>query len=354
MSIHTDELRTQKLEALITPRELAAATPLTHELGQHILQARQEIEAILSGDDPRLLVIIGPCSFHDPQAALRYAEQLAPLRAQYADSLCIVMRTYFEKPRTIVGWKGLINDPRLDGSFDVNEGLKLARKLLVDINETGMPTATEFLDMVTGQYISDLITWGAIGARTTESQVHREMASALSCPVGFKNGTDGNTRIAIDAVRAARHSHIFYSPDKDGKMTIYRTAGNPYGHVILRGGHRPNYDTASIDEACEALAQVGLPERLVVDFSHGNSMKDHRRQLLVAQDICDQLRRGRTGIAGIMAESFLVEGRQDVENGCAATFGQSITDACLSWSDTETLLAMLAEAAQVRLDKQKA
>jgi 3-deoxy-7-phosphoheptulonate synthase len=264
------------------------------------------------------------------------------------------MRTYFEKPRTIVGWKGLINDPRLDGSFDVNEGLKLARKLLVDINEIGMPTATEFLDMVTGQYISDLITWGAIGARTTESQVHREMASALSCPVGFKNGTDGNTRIAIDAVRAARHSHIFYSPDKDGKMTIYRTAGNPFGHVILRGGHRPNYDTASVDEACEALADVGLPERLVVDFSHGNSMKDHRRQLLVAQDICDQLRRGRTGIAGIMAESFLVEGRQDVENGCAATFGQSITDACLSWSDTETLLAMLAEAAQVRLHKLQA
>ena len=245
------------------------------------------------------------------------------------------------KPRTIVGWKGLINDPRLDGSFDVNEGLKLARKLLVDINETGMPTATEFLDMVTGQYISDHHL-GRHRARTTESQVHREMASALSCPVGFKNGTDGNTRIAIDAVRAARHSHIFYSPDKDGKMTIYRTAGNPYGHVIPRGGHRPNYDTASIDEACEALAQVGLPERLVVDFSHGNSMKDHRRQLLVAQDICDQLRRGRTGIAGIMAESFLVEGRRDVENGCAATFGQSITDACLSWSDTETLLAMLA------------
>ena len=190
--------------------------------------------------------------------------------------------------------------------------------------------------------------------RAKPDRQHREMASALSCPVGFKNGTDGNTRIAIDAVRAARHSHIFYSPDKDGKMTIYRTAGNPYGHVILRGGHRPNYDTASIDEACEALAQVGLPERLVVDFSHGNSMKDHRRQLLVAQDICDQLRRGRTGIAGIMAESFLVEGRQDVENGCAVTFGQSITDACLSWADTETLLAMLAEAAQVRLDKQKA
>ncbi|PPA31223.1 3-deoxy-7-phosphoheptulonate synthase [Aeromonas jandaei] len=353
MSIHTDELRTRRLESLITPSELAHAFPITDTVAQNLLDARREVEAILAGEEQRLLVIVGPCSIHDPAAAREYAQRLNALREQYKESLCIVMRTYFEKPRTIVGWKGLINDPRLDGSFDVNEGLKLARKLLVDINELGMPTATEFLDMVTGQYIADLITWGAIGARTTESQVHREMASALSCPVGFKNGTDGNTRIAIDAVRAARHSHIFYSPDKDGKMTIYRTAGNPFGHVILRGGHRPNYDTASIDEACEALADVGLPERLVVDFSHGNSMKDHRRQLLVAQDICDQLRRGRTGIAGIMAESFLVEGRQDVENGCAATFGQSITDACLSWSDTETLLTMLAEAAQVRLNKAK-
>ena len=329
MSIHTDELRTRPLESLITPSELAHAFPINDRIAQNLLDARRDVEAILAGEDQRLLVIVGPCSIHDPAAAHEYALRLNALREQYKGSLCIVMRTYFEKPRTIVGWKG-------------------------HINETGMPTATEFLDMVTGQYISDLITWGAIGARTTESQVHREMASALSCPVGFKNGTDGNTRIAIDAVRAARHSHIFYSPDKDGKMTIYRTAGNPYGHVILRGGHRPNYDTASVDEACEALGDVGLPQRLVVDFSHGNSMKDHRRQLLVAQDICDQLRRGRTGIAGIMAESFLVEGRQDVENGCAATFGQSITDACLSWADTETLLAMLAEAAQVRLDKHKA
>ena len=354
MSIFTDELRTQRLCALITPKELAEVTPLTPDLAQQILTAREEIEAILAGRDQRLLVIVGPCSLHDPQAAVDYARRLAALRTQYRDDLCIVMRAYFEKPRTIVGWKGLINDPHLDGSFNVNEGLQLARKLLIEINNLGLPTATEFLDMVTGQYIADLISWGAIGARTTESQVHREMASALSCPVGFKNGTDGNTRIAIDAVRAARHSHIFYSPDKDGKMTIYRTAGNPFGHVILRGGHRPNYDTASVDEACEALADVGLPERLVVDFSHGNSMKDHRRQLLVAQDICDQLRRGRTGIAGIMAESFLVEGRQDVENGCAATFGPSITDACLSWSDTETLLAMLAEAALVRLAKRQA
>jgi 3-deoxy-7-phosphoheptulonate synthase len=352
MSIHTDELRTQKLEALITPRELASSTPLTAPLAQHILLARQEIEAILAGTDPRLLVIIGPCSLHDPEAALAYARQLAPLRQQYADSLCIVMRAYFEKPRTIVGWKGLINDPDLNGSYNVNAGLSLARKLLHDINSLGVPTATEFLDMVTGQYIADLISWGAIGARTTESQVHREMASALSCPVGFKNGTDGNIRIAIDAVRAAAHSHIFNSPDKDGKMTIYRTSGNPFGHVILRGGRRPNYDTASVDTACADLGKAGLPERLVVDFSHGNSQKDHRRQLNVADDVCDQLRRGRTGIAGVMIESFLTEGRQDVVNGCAATFGQSITDACIGWEQTETVLAKLHSAAIERITHQ--
>ena len=351
MSILTDELRTQKLEALITPRELAANSPLTPELGRQILQARQEIEAILAGSDQRLLVIIGPCSLHDPEAALAYARQLAALRQHYADSLCIVMRAYFEKPRTIVGWKGLINDPYLDGTYNVNAGLTLARQLLHDINSLGVPTATEFLDMVTGQYIADLISWGAIGARTTESQVHREMASALSCPVGFKNGTDGNIRIAIDAVRAAAHSHIFNSPDKDGKMTIYRTSGNPFGHVILRGGRRPNYDTASVDAACADLAKAGLAERLVVDFSHGNSQKDHRRQLDVADDVCDQLRRGRTGIAGVMIESFLTEGRQDVVDGCAATFGQSITDACIGWAQTETILAKLDSAARERISR---
>ncbi len=351
MSILTDELRTQKLEALITPRELAANSPLTPELGRQILQARQEIEAILAGSDQRLLVIIGPCSLHDPEAALAYARQLAALRQHYADSLCIVMRAYFEKPRTIVGWKGLINDPYLDGTYNVNAGLTLARQLLHDINSLGVPTATEFLDMVTGQYIADLISWGAIGARTTESQVHREMASALSCPVGFKNGTDGNIRIAIDAVRAAAHSHIFNSPDKDGKMTIYRTSGNPFGHVILRGGRRPNYDTASVDTACVDLAKAGLVERLVVDFSHGNSQKDHRRQLDVADDVCDQLRRGRTGIAGVMIESFLTEGRQDVVDGCAATFGQSITDACIGWAQTETILAKLHAAASERISR---
>jgi len=351
MSIFTDELRTQRLCALITPKELAEVTPLTPELAQQILVAREEIEAILAGQDQRLLVIVGPCSLHDPQAAVDYARRLAALRTQYRDDLCIVMRAYFEKPRTIVGWKGLINDPHLDGSYNVNEGLQLARKLLIEINHLGLPTATEFLDMVTGQYIADLISWGAIGARTTESQVHREMASALSCPVGFKNGTDGNTRIAIDAVRAARHSHIFTSPDKEGRMTIYRTSGNPYGHVILRGGRRPNYDSVSIDEACQALAKAELPQRLVVDFSHGNSQKDHRRQLDVAKDICDQLKRGRTGIAGVMIESFIEEGRQDVVAGCPLTYGQSITDACLGWEQTQSALAMLQQAARARREQ---
>ena len=349
MSIHTDELRTLKLETLVTPRELAQLSPLDNDTAQQILYSRHQVEAILRGEDQRLLVIMGPCSLHDPKAALEYARRLAPLREKYAAKLCLVMRAYFEKPRTIVGWKGLINDPDLDGSYKVNTGLKLARQLLLEINQLGLPTATEFLDMVTGQYIADLITWGAIGARTTESQVHREMASALSCPVGFKNGTDGNIRIAIDAVRAASHSHIFNSPDKDGQMTIYQTRGNPHGHVILRGGRRPNYDTASVDAACAELAKAGLPERLIVDFSHGNSQKDHRRQLAVAEDVGDQLRRGRTGIAGVMVESFLAEGRQDVINGHAATFGQSITDACLGWEQTVGLIEQLASASAARL-----
>ncbi|WP_116473435.1 3-deoxy-7-phosphoheptulonate synthase [Zobellella maritima] len=344
MSIHTDELRSRRLDRLITPKALSQAYPLTDAMAETVLGARAEIEAILKGEDPRLLVIVGPCSVHDTEAALAYAERLNALRLRYRDRLCIVMRTYFEKPRTIVGWKGLINDPHLDGSFDVNTGLRLARKLLCDINALGLPTATEFLDMVTGQYIADLISWGAIGARTTESQVHREMASALSCPVGFKNGTDGNIQIALDAVRAASYGHIFCSPDKDGQMTIYQTQGNPFGHLILRGGKAPNYDADSIALAAEGLSQAGLTPRLVVDLSHGNSLKQHSRQLLVAEDICRQLRQGSRHIAGIMAESFIVEGNQPVVDGKAAVFGQSITDACLGWSDSERLLTMLHDA----------
>ncbi|PSJ47466.1 3-deoxy-7-phosphoheptulonate synthase [Zobellella endophytica] len=344
MSLHTDELRSRRLAALITPHQLSEQYPLSDAMAATVLGARAGIEAILTGASDKLLVIIGPCSIHDPAAALAYAERLAPLRARYADRLCIVMRTYFEKPRTIVGWKGLINDPHLDGSFDVNTGLGLARKLLCDINVLGLPTATEFLDMVTGQYIADLISWGAIGARTTESQVHREMASALSCPVGFKNGTDGNIQIALDAVRAASHPHIFCSPDKDGRMTIYQTDGNPHGHLILRGGKAPNYDEESIRRAAEGLAAAGLSPRLVVDLSHGNSLKQHQRQLLVAEDICRQLRQGSHSVAGIMAESFIEPGRQEVVNGQAGVFGQSITDACLGWADSERLLEMLYQA----------
>ncbi|ART83681.1 3-deoxy-7-phosphoheptulonate synthase [Oceanisphaera profunda] len=337
----TDELRSQALATLITPQQLNQACPLTDAMAQTVLNARSEIAAILTGDSPKLLVIIGPCSIHDPAAGLAYAQKLAPLRERYADKLCIVMRTYFEKPRTIVGWKGLINDPHLNGSFDVNAGLKLARQLLCDINALGLPAATEFLDMVTGQYIADLISWGAIGARTTESQIHREMASALSCPVGFKNGTDGNIQIALDAVRAASHGHIFYSPDKNGQMTIYQTAGNPFGHVILRGGKTPNYDAASLAHAAQALTNIDKPARLVVDVSHGNSLKQHQRQLLVVDDICQQLRAGSRHIAGIMVESFIEAGQQAVVKGKAPVFGQSITDACLGWSDTELLLAKL-------------
>ena len=349
MSIKTDELRTTLIDQVITPSQLAQEFPLSDAAAEDLIQKRRQIEAIIKGEDRRLLVIVGPCSIHDTEAALDYAKRLKVLHEKYQDSLMIVMRVYFEKPRTIVGWKGLISDPDLNGKYKANKGLRLARKLLVDLTELGLPIATEFLDMVNGQYISDLISWGAVGARTTESQIHREMASALSCPVGFKNGTDGNTKIAIDAVRAAQVPHIFYSPDKDGQMTVYRTHGNPHGHIILRGGKQPNYDEASINDACNALSEVGLTPGLVVDFSHGNSNKQHKNQLVVASDIMAQMRRGSTHVAGIMAESFLVEGNQKVVEGEPLTYGQSITDACIDWADTETMLADLASASADRL-----
>ncbi|WP_369788428.1 3-deoxy-7-phosphoheptulonate synthase [Rouxiella sp. WC2420] len=344
----TDELRTTRVSSLITPKALAEKLPVSAAVAANVTESRQRIEKIISGEDKRLLVVVGPCSIHDIEAAIDYAGKLNVLREKYKDSLEIVMRTYFEKPRTVVGWKGLISDPDLNGSYRVNHGIELARKVLLAINEIGLPTATEFLDMVIGQYFADLISWGAIGARTTESQIHREMASALSCPVGFKNGTDGNTQIAIDAIRASRVSHMFLSPDKDGQMTVYRTSGNPYGHVIMRGGKTPNYHAADIAQACENLAEFDLPQRLVVDFSHGNCQKQHRRQLLVAEDICQQIRHGGTGIAGIMAESFIEEGTQKIVSGEPLVYGKSITDPCLSWKDTETLLAMLDEATRSR------
>lgn len=346
--LKTDELRSARLDALVTPHALLTQYPLTAAVAENVTLSRTRIEKILTGEDPRLLVVIGPCSVHDVDSALDYARRLAELRTRYQDRLEIVMRTYFEKPRTVVGWKGLISDPDLNGTFQVNRGLALARRLLLDINALGLPTATEFLDMVTGQYIADVISWGAIGARTTESQIHREMASALSCPVGFKNGTDGNLRIAIDAIRAARAAHLFLSPDKQGQMTIYHTHGNPYGHVILRGGKTPNYHAADIEAASAQLRDVALPPHLVVDFSHGNSQKQFRRQLDVCADVCQQIRAGSRVIAGVMVESFIEEGQQAVTPPQALVYGKSITDACLGWPDSETLLARLADAVDSR------
>ncbi|HBC6051508.1 3-deoxy-7-phosphoheptulonate synthase [Proteus mirabilis] len=346
--LKTDELRTKALASLVTPETLANELPISQEIISNITSARQRIEAILTGEDKRLLVIIGPCSIHDPKAAKEYATKLHQQKARFHDRLEIVMRTYFEKPRTVIGWKGLISDPFLDNSCNVNEGIRIARKLLIEINALGLPTATEFLDMVTGQYIADLISWGAIGARTTESQVHREMASALSCPVGFKNGTDGNIRIAIDAIRAARASHTFLSPDKTGRMTIYQTSGNPYGHIIMRGGKKPNYHASDVADAVDALKQLDLPEHLVIDFSHGNCEKIHRRQLEVARNVAQQITDGSQAIVGVMAESFLQEGSQKVTVDKELTYGQSITDPCLSWEDTEQLLELLAQAVESR------
>jgi len=344
----TDELRTARIESLVTAADLISRLPLSESVAQHITDARKRIEKILSGQDSRLLVIVGPCSIHDPDAAIDYARRLAAIRDQYQDQLEIVMRTYFEKPRTVVGWKGLISDPDLNGSYRINSGLEQARRVLLAVNELGLPAATEFLDMVTGQYIADLISWGAIGARTTESQIHREMASALSCPIGFKNGTDGNTRIAIDAIRAAQASHMFLSPDKQGQMTIYQTSGNPYGHVIMRGGKQPNYHAEDIAAACATLSEHQLAPHLVIDFSHGNSQKKHRQQLTVCDDVCSQIVNGSRAIVGIMAESFLEEGSQPMVAGKPLVYGQSITDACLHWDDTVVLLDKLSSAVKSR------
>lgn len=350
MPIKTDELRTKAVDTLPTPADLETASPITDKVAQHISSARKQVEDILSGQDNRLLVVIGPCSIHDTLAGLDYAERLTAFAKNHKDTLHIVMRTYFEKPRTVVGWKGMINDPYLDGSCQLREGLFKARQFLLDVNQLGMPTATEFLDMITGQYLADLISWGAIGARTTESQIHREMASALSCPVGFKNGTDGNTKIAIDAVLSSKTSHLFCSPDKKGTMTIYRTSGNPYAHVILRGGQKPNYHHEDIKVAAQNLEALHLTPRLIVDFSHANCQKQHKRQIDVADDICDQLLRGDTFIAGIMAESFILEGAQSVDKDNLDTlrYGQSITDACLGWDDTTLILERLSNAVAKR------
>ena len=341
----TDDVRINAVTELLPPIAHLYELPISEAAADLVVRTRQEISDLVHGKDNRLLVIIGPCSIHDPKAALEYAERLLPLRKKYEKELLIVMRVYFEKPRTTVGWKGLINDPHLDGTFDINFGLRQARKLLLSLNEMGMPASTEFLDMITPQYYADLISWGAIGARTTESQVHRELSSGLSCPVGFKNGTDGNLKIAIDAIGAASHPHHFLSVTKTGHSAIVQTAGNSDCHVILRGGKEPNYDSSHVTAAAEACEKAGVPSKLMVDFSHANSRKDFKRQMEVAADIANQLRNGEGHIMGVMVESHLVEGRQDKP----VTYGQSITDACIGWADTEGLLAELAEANRGRV-----
>jgi 3-deoxy-7-phosphoheptulonate synthase len=348
MAPHTDDLRIRRIDALVPPAQLIAEIPCTEEVSDTVADARRALHRILHGQDDRLAVVIGPCSIHDPVAAMEYAHRLRPLRDTLGDALEIVMRVYFEKPRTTVGWKGLINDPDLDGSFDINKGLHVGRTLLRDINALGLPAGCEYLDTISPQYIADLVAWGAIGALTTASQIHREMASGLSCPVGFKNGTDGNVRIAADAVMAASNPHHFLAVTKDGRSAIAATAGNPDGHVILRGGKAPNFDAAGVQAASEVLAKAGLPARLMIDASHANSGKNPDNQPAVVDDIARRVEGGDARIIGVMVESHLVGGRQDLVEGCTLTYGQSITDGCLDWERSVAVLERLAQAVRAR------
>ena len=348
----TDDERIENIVPLPPPENLIRFFPIQNTPVETLItNARRNVREILHGRSDRLIVIVGPCSIHDPAAAVAYAEKLRAERERHAGELEVLMRVYFEKPRTTVGWKGLINDPYMNGSFRINEGLRIARDLLVRINQAGVPAGCEFLDVISPQYIGDLVSWGAIGARTTESQVHRELASGLSAAVGFKNGTDGNVKIAVDAILAARQKHHFLSVHKSGQVAIVETRGNDDCHIILRGGKAPNYDAASVQAACQDLAKANLPERLMVDFSHANSAKDYRRQMIVAKDIADRIAAGERRVVGVMAESNLVEGRQDHVAGEPLTYGQSVTDACLGWDDTTRLLDLLAGAVHAQRDQ---
>jgi 3-deoxy-7-phosphoheptulonate synthase len=348
MHYKVDDVRIREIKELAPPSHLLREFPCSEKTEDLAYHTRQAIHRILHGSDDRLLVIIGPCSIHDPKAGVEYARQLLKVKEELDQDLVIVMRVYFEKPRTTVGWKGLINDPDLDGSFQINKGLRLARQLLMEINELGVPAGTEFLDMISPQYYADLVSWGAIGARTTESQVHRELASGLSCPVGFKNGTDGNVRIAVDALKAARTPHHFLSVTKAGHSAIVSTNGNEDCHIILRGGKHPNYDAGSVDAAGKELAAAGLEQRLMIDCSHANSQKMYQRQIDVSREIGRQVAAGEDRIFGIMVESNLKAGRQDLVPGKALAYGQSITDACIGWEDSVPLLRNLADAVQKR------
>ncbi len=344
----TDDTRIEQGDEVLAPMQIMRELKASDTVLKTTFEARSGIHDVLRGADDRLVAVVGPCSIHDPEAALDYARRLKVLADELAHDLIIVMRVYFEKPRTTVGWKGLINDPHLNESFDINEGLRLARKILLEINELGLPCGTEFLDLISPQYIADLIAWGAIGARTTESQSHRQLASGLSCPVGFKNGTDGNLRIAVDAIKAAAARHHFVSITKSGHVAVFKTAGNEDCHVILRGGKKPNYDAESVNAACGELAAAGLRQQVMIDLSHANSSKQYQRQIDVGQDVMTQLRGGDRRVTGVMIESHLKAGRQDLCPGKPLEYGQSITDACISWEDTIPLLRGLADAVRAR------
>ena len=351
MPKNTDDLRIRDLKELTPPSHLIREFPCSDAVSDLIYQSRNAMHRILHGMDDRLIVIIGPCSIHDTKAAMDYARRLVEQRERFKNELEIVMRVYFEKPRTTVGWKGLINDPHMDGSFKINDGLRTARELLTNINELGLPAGTEYLDVISPQYIADLVSWGAIGARTTESLVHRELASGLSCPVGFKNGTDGNVKIAVDAIKAASQPHHFLSVTKGGHSAIVSTAGNEDCHIILRGGKAPNYDAASVQEACDAISKSGLAARLMIDASHANSSKKHENQIPVCEDIGRQMAAGDNRIVGVMVESHINAGRQDHVQGTPVSdlaYGQSVTDACIGWDDSLKVLETLADAVRKR------
>lgn len=352
MTTNVDDTRIRALRPLIPPAILIEDIPVSSSSAQLITKSRKELGRIFKGEDDRVAVVVGPCSIHDPVAAMEYAHKLKVLAGKFEDDLMLVMRVYFEKPRTVVGWKGLINDPFIDNSFQINKGLKLARRLLADINELGVPASTEFLDTIIPQFIADLVSWAAIGARTTESQVHRELSSGLSMPVGFKNGTGGNIRMAVDAIRSARCPHWFPSVTKQGVVAIFETAGNEHCHVILRGGQRtgPNFHAEAVAETEKMLLQDGLPPYLMIDCSHANSNKDHRLQPQVAEDVAKQIESGTRSIAGLMLESHLVEGKQDYVKE-KAVYGQSITDGCISFDQTIPVLERIAKAVQARRKK---
>ncbi|HKY89496.1 MAG TPA: 3-deoxy-7-phosphoheptulonate synthase [Nevskiaceae bacterium] len=349
MKFVTENTRIRSIRAVSTPEQVQAELPLTDAAAKTTFETRREIQDILAGRDPRLLVVMGPCSIHDPVAAIEYAGRLKALREQHRQNLLIVMRVYFEKPRTTVGWKGLINDPDLNDGYDIDRGLRVGRKLLRDLNEMGIPAGVEYLDILTPQYLADLVSWGAIGARTTESQLHREMASGLSCPVGFKNGTDGSVKVAVDACLSARSPHRFLSLTQGGQVSIFETAGNEDCHVILRGGSSgTNYDAASVEAASAAMTKAGLKPQVMIDFSHANSSKQHKRQVVVGQDVGAQIAGGDTRIVGVMIESHLVEGRQDIAPRDKMTYGQSVTDACIHWDDSVEVIRGLSGAAEQR------